>query len=60
VYAEALPTATHQVLTEVRAAPEGDAFYPEHDRSQWRETRRERHPETDPAYEVVWLERRDR
>ena len=37
VYADALPAATHQVLTEVHASPEGDTHYPEWDRSQWRE-----------------------
>jgi dihydrofolate reductase len=31
VYEQALPLATHQVLTEVHQAPEGDAYYPEFD-----------------------------
>ena len=53
VYAAAMPYATHQVLTEVHRSPEGDTHYPEFDRSEWRETRRE---ERD-GYAWVWLER---
>lgn len=56
VYAAAMPLATHQVLTEVHASPDGDTFYPAFDRSEWIETRREKH-DGDPAYEFVWLER---
>jgi dihydrofolate reductase len=53
VYEAAMPYATHQVLTEVHLTPEGDTHYPEFDRSQWRETRRE---ERD-GFAWVWLER---
>ena len=53
VYSAAMPYATHQVLTEVHQAPEGDTHYPDFDRSEWRETRRE---ERD-GYAWVWLER---
>lgn len=53
VYAAAMPYATHQVLTEVHQSPEGDTRYPEFDRSEWREARRE---ERD-GYAWVWLER---
>ena len=53
IYALALPLATHQVLTEVHAAPEGDTHYPDWDRSQWRETDRERHD----GFDFVWWER---
>jgi dihydrofolate reductase len=56
VYAAALPVATHQVLTEVHASPAGDTRYPEFDRDEWIETRREKH-DGEPAYEFVWLER---
>ena len=41
VYSAAMPYATHQVLTEVHQSPEGDTHYPDFDRSEWRETRRE-------------------
>jgi len=57
VYAEALDLATHQILTEVHAAPDGDTHYPDFDETGWRETRREQHLDHDPAYEIRWLER---
>ncbi len=41
VYAEAMPLASEQVITEVPLAPEGDALYPEIDPSRWVETDRE-------------------
>jgi dihydrofolate reductase len=41
VYAEALPVATEQVLSEIPLSPEGDAFYPDFDRAAWLETSRE-------------------
>jgi dihydrofolate reductase len=57
IYAAALPLATHQILTEVHLSPEGDTHYPEWDRSEWVETNREEHPDAEPAYAFVWLER---
>ena len=53
VYEAAMPRATHQVLTEVHASPRGDTSYPEWDRAQWRETRREARD----GYDFVWWER---
>ena len=53
IYAAAMHLADVQVLTEVHRAPEGDTHYPEFDRSDWTETRREPHE----GYEFVWLER---
>jgi dihydrofolate reductase len=53
VYAAALPLADVQVLSEVPLEPEGDVLYPDFDRTQWRETRREPRE----GYERVWLER---
>jgi dihydrofolate reductase len=53
VYVDALPLATHQVLTEVHSSPEGDTHYPEWDRSQWQETKREPHE----GFDFVWWER---
>lgn len=50
VYAAALPVADEQVLSEVRLRPEGDVRYPEFDRSQWVESRRE----AGAAYDRVW------
>jgi dihydrofolate reductase len=53
VYAEAMPLADAQVLTEVHRSPEGDVRYPEFDRDAWKEVRREAHE----GYDFVWLER---
>jgi dihydrofolate reductase len=53
VYADAMPRATHQILTEVHQSPDGDTSYPEFDRDDWVETRREEHT----GYTWVWLER---
>jgi dihydrofolate reductase len=60
VYADAMPLASHQVITEVHVSPEGDTYYPAWDPSRWRETRRETHVDGDPAYDFVWWERRAR
>lgn len=60
IYALALPLAERLELTEVAAAPEGDAFFPAHDRAAWRETAREAQPEAgpeSPAHAFVTLER---
>ena len=43
VYAEALPLADEQVISEVDAEPAGDAFYPAFDPGVWREVSREPH-----------------
>jgi dihydrofolate reductase len=53
LYEQALPLATHQVLTEVHGSPYGDAHYPDFDRDGWVETRRE--PRDGFAW--VWWER---
>jgi dihydrofolate reductase len=53
VYRAALPLADVQILTEIHQSPVGDTFYPEVDRSEWTETRRERRD----GYDFVWLER---
>ena len=53
VYAATMPLADAQILTEVHASPEGDAFYPAFDRAEWTEVRREAHDGSD----VVWWER---
>jgi dihydrofolate reductase len=43
LFRETLPTADRIHLTEVEAEVPGDTFFPEFDRSQWRETEIERH-----------------
>jgi dihydrofolate reductase len=54
VYEQALPLATHQVLTEVHLTPEGDAHYPAFDDDAWVETQREARD----GFDWVWWERR--
>ena len=56
VYADAMPLADVQVLTEVHQSPEGDTRYPDFDRGEWQETWRESHD----GYEFVRWERRGR
>ncbi|MBC8451911.1 MAG: dihydrofolate reductase [Rhodospirillaceae bacterium] len=60
LFAAALDTATRLHLTEVHAKIEGDTYFPEFDRSQWREVSREAHDaEGDaPAYSFLLLEKR--
>lgn len=53
IYAAAMPLADAQVLTEVHLSPEGDTHYPDHDRGEWRETKREPHD----GFDFVWWER---
>ena len=57
VYAQALDRAGAQVLTKVHLRPAGDTYYPDFDRSQWVETRREQHLQAEIPHEFVWLER---
>ena len=40
LYAAALPLATRLLITEIEQEYEGDTYFPEFDRSQWRETER--------------------
>lgn len=55
VYAQALPLADRQVLTEVHLAPDGDARYPGWDRSEWHEVAREPHEHDGVAFDfVIW------
>ena len=53
VYEAAMPFADVQVLTEVHLSPEGDTHYPDFDRAEWTETKREPRD----GFEFVWLER---
>jgi len=43
LFAEALPIASGLVMTEIHRDYPGDTWFPEFDRSQWRETQREAH-----------------
>jgi dihydrofolate reductase len=55
IYALALGVATHLHLTEVHADVQGDAWFPEFNRDQWRETQREERPAANgqPAFAFV-------
>jgi len=44
VYALALPIASRLHMTEIEGDFDGDAFFPDFDRSRWREVSRERNP----------------
>lgn len=44
IYRLALPLADRMSLTEVDQSPEGNAFFPEWDSAQWRQTARIEHP----------------
>ena len=43
VYAEALPLATEQIISEIPLEPEGDVRYPDFDETLWIETVREQY-----------------
>jgi len=47
LFAESLPVAAGLVLTEIYRDYEGDTWFPQYDRSRWRETQRERHTAAD-------------
>jgi dihydrofolate reductase len=47
LFAESLPIADGLVMTEIDRAYEGDTWFPQYDRSRWRETQRERHVAAD-------------
>ena len=63
IYAAALPLAERIYLTEIEAAPEGDARFPDLDPAEWRElsrTAQPRGPKDDHDWSLVVLERRRR
>ena len=47
LFAESLPIAAGIVVTEIHRDYEGDTWFPEYDRSRWRETQREGHVTAD-------------
>lgn len=60
VFRRFLPRADRMYVTEIDAEVDGDTFFPEFDRSEWRETERETHePDAeDPhRYAFITLER---
>ena len=61
IYALALPKADRLYMTEVHADVDGDAHFPEFDRTQWQELARENHAAAGPNpydYSFVILERK--
>jgi dihydrofolate reductase len=60
IYAEAVPLAQRMYLTEVHADVTGDAWFPDWERSEWREISREHCPAVEPNpydYSFVVYER---
>ena len=47
LFAESLPIAAGLVMTEIHKDFEGDTWFPDYDRSRWRESQRERHVAAD-------------
>ncbi|HEY1291227.1 MAG TPA: dihydrofolate reductase [Burkholderiales bacterium] len=43
LFAESLPFAAGLVMTEIDREFEGDTWFPQYDRSRWKESQRERH-----------------
>jgi dihydrofolate reductase len=59
LFQAALPLATGLVMTEIQRDFAGDTWFPEYDRSQWRETQREAHTAGDGLrFDFVLYERR--
>jgi len=60
IYTLALPVATRIYLTEVQRTYEGDAAFPEFDKTDWREVSRQHHPADDrheAAFDFVVYEK---
>ena len=47
LFAESLPLAAGLVMTEIYRDFEGDTWFPQYDRSRWKESQRERHVTAD-------------
>jgi dihydrofolate reductase len=47
LFAESLPIADGLVMTEIDRPYEGDTWFPQYDRSRWKESQRERHAAAD-------------
>ncbi|HEY7239340.1 MAG TPA: dihydrofolate reductase [Burkholderiales bacterium] len=57
LFAESLPLAAGLVMTEIYRDFEGDTWFPQYDRSRWRESQRERHVTADGLkYDFVLYE----
>lgn len=58
IYTQSLPMATHLELTFVDMDVAGDAFFPKYDDKDWKECFREDHPDEEPGFSFVTLERK--
>ncbi|MFD1141901.1 dihydrofolate reductase [Larkinella insperata] len=61
IYRQAIPFADRLYLTEVKASFDGDAWFPDFDKANWREVSRRHHPTDDRhavAFDFVVWERR--
>lgn len=61
IYAQALPLADRLEITQIHAAPQGDAHFPAIDPNVWRETSRAPHPagpDDDTGFDFVTYRRR--
>jgi dihydrofolate reductase len=59
LFLDSLPLATGIVLTEIQREFAGDTYFPEFDRSAWRETQREAHTAADGMrFDFVLYERK--
>lgn len=61
IYRLSLPGADRLYLTEVHLKPEGDTRFPDFDRGDWKEVKREYHPAAEgetAAYTITVLERK--
>ncbi|HEY8191130.1 MAG TPA: dihydrofolate reductase [Alphaproteobacteria bacterium] len=54
IYREAMPLTDRLYLTVIHRTVEGDAYFPDFDQSEWRETARDNHTE----YSFVTMERK--
>jgi dihydrofolate reductase len=60
IYKQALPITHIMYLTEVKASPEGDTFFPEFSTDEWKETARKSFPKDEKhqyAFDFVTWER---
>jgi dihydrofolate reductase len=58
LFADSLPIADELVLTEIYKDYEGDTWFPDYDRGQWRESQREPHTSVDGTrFDFVFYEK---
>jgi dihydrofolate reductase len=61
IYRLSLPEADRLYLTEVHLKPEGDTYFPDFNRGEWKEVKREFHPKKEGEtadYTITVLERK--